>query len=179
MITVISGTNRQGSETEGVARRIHRKLKEQGQDTQLLNLVDLPVDLLRPDMYKIEHVSPEIIAIQDAFLLPADKFWFVFPEYNGSLPGSLKLFIDAVSVRKLRETFHGKKACLTGVSTGRAGNLRGMDHLTSILNYLQVLVHPNKLPISSILQLKNGQGEVDDPETLKVLDQQIDEFAKF
>ena len=89
-------------------------------------------------------------------MLAADKFWFVFPEYNGGIPGMLKLFLDAISVRAYKATFHGKKACLTGISTGRAGNLRGLDQLTNILNYLQVIVHPNKVPISSISRLKNA-----------------------
>ena len=60
-----------------------------------------------------------------------------------------------------------------GVSSGRAGNLRGMDHLTGILNYLGIHVHPNKLPISSVLGLLNEQGHIKDEMTIKVIDKQI------
>ncbi len=82
----------------------------------------------------------------------------------------------------MREYFHnfdGKKAALIGVATGRAGNLRGMEHLTGVLNYLGTIVMPNKLPISRISKLKNGNGEIADEETLKVMDAHAREFLAF
>ncbi|MCB0689961.1 MAG: NAD(P)H-dependent oxidoreductase, partial [Saprospiraceae bacterium] len=91
----------------------------------------------------------------------------------------LKLFLDAISVRDRKATFYGKKACLTGVSSGRAGNLRGLDHLTNIVNYLHVTVFPNRLPISSLKSLVNDSGQLRDPYTTKVLENQVKEFIKF
>ncbi len=180
MITVISGTNRWGSETEVVARHIYRLLeKQQPEQVDYLSLVDMPHNLVNPEMYTPQGQSIKIAQLQDQFIIPSDKLWFVFPEYNGGIPGILKLFIDALSVRDLKATFHGKKACLTGVSTGRAGNLRGMDHLSNILNYLQVVVYPNRLPISSISRLKDEEGAINDHLTLQVLDQQINGFLAF
>ena len=180
MITVISGTNRNENETEKVAQIITERLRgETEESVLLLNLTDIPTDLINGLMYSSEGQSQEISKIQDTYILPADKFWFVFPEYNGSVPGILKLFIDAISVRKLRDTFYGKKACLTGVSSGRAGNLRGLDHLTNILNYLQVVVLPNRLPISSIKALNNEHGVLTDQVTHDVIAQQVTEFLNF
>ncbi len=180
MITIISGTNRYGSETEKIAASIRDLVMENTADNvQLLCLSDLPLDFISTHMYTSEGQHPIIGQMQDRFLLPADKFWFVFPEYNGGVPGILKLFLDAVSVRAIDETFKGKKACLTGISTGRAGNLRGMDHLSNILNYLQVIVHPNRLPISSISQLMNAQGDFEDRETTREIASQVQEFLTF
>ena len=68
---------------------------------------------------------------------------------------------------------------LTGVSTGRAGNLRGMDHLASVLNYLKVMVHHNQLPISSVDKLMDEEGHFTDPNTLKAINLQLDEFLKW
>ncbi len=180
MITVISGTNRRENETEKVACIIAEKLRsETSESIRLLNLIDIPTDLIDGSMYSLEGQSRAICEIQDTYILPAQKFWFVFPEYNGGIPGILKLFIDAISVRLLKETFHGKKACLTGVSSGRAGNLRGLDHLTNILNYLQVVVLPNRLPISSIRALNNEHGILTDQLTHDVIEQQVKEFLNF
>jgi chromate reductase, NAD(P)H dehydrogenase (quinone) len=104
------------------------------------------------------------------------KFIFVSPEYNGSIPGVLKSLFDNSDIARC---WWGKKALLTGVSTGRAGNLRGMEHLTGILHYLKVVVHPNKLPISVVNVLLNLDGSIKDESTLKAIDQQLNEFIAF
>lgn len=180
MITVISGTNRTNSETENISEFICEMLQKEGtEEVQLLKLTDLPSDFISNDMYIKGNQSPDISDIQDKYLLPASKFWFVFPEYNGGIPGILKLFVDAISVRVRDDTFKGKKACLTGISSGRAGNLRGMDHMTNILNYLKVIVLPNRLPISSIMNLKDDTGLLSDINTIKVLNLQMQEFLEF
>ena len=75
------------------------------------------------------------------------NLFFVIPEYNGSFPGIFKAFIDASDIRS---SFHGKKVCLIGVSDGRAGNLRGMDHLTNICGHMKMNVLNLKIPISSV-----------------------------
>lgn len=180
MITIISGTNRCESETERISETIYKILsKRVGSEVQLLKLCELPVDFIHPEMYAKGGQSADIAKIQDQYLRRADKFWFVFPEYNGGVPGILKLFIDAISVRDRGVTFANKKACLTGISSGRAGNLRGMDHFASVLNYLKVLVWHNRLPISSIHSLLGPTGDIDDPPTLEVLTQQAEEFIAF
>jgi NAD(P)H-dependent FMN reductase len=101
------------------------------------------------------------------------------PEYNGSFPGSVKLFIDACTVREYSRNFKDKKAALVGIASGRAGNLRGMDHLTGVLNYLGMTVMPDKLPISSIFKLKNGNGEVTDEDTLKIMEAHAKAFTAY
>jgi len=118
----------------------------------------------------------DIKALEAQILIPTGKFIFVSPEYNGSIPGVLKALIDNSDIKKVWE---GKKALLTGVSTGRAGNLRGMDHLTGILHYLKMHVHHNKLPISVVNKLFNDQGEITDPPTLAAIDTQLEEFLAY
>ena len=71
------------------------------------------------------------------------------------------MFIDALSVRKYEETFSGKVAALIGIASGRAGNLRGMEHLTGVLNFLKMHVYPDKLPISGIKEIIDNSGELD------------------
>ncbi|MEM9526017.1 MAG: NAD(P)H-dependent oxidoreductase, partial [Bacteroidota bacterium] len=101
-------------------------------------------------LYNAEAMSPELIALQDNFILKADKMVIFAPEYNGSYPGVLKLFIDGISVREYKNNFGGKKVALAGVASGRAGNLRGMEHLAGVLAYLGAWILPNKLPVSSV-----------------------------
>jgi hypothetical protein len=54
-----------------------------------------------------------------------------------------------------------------------------MDHLTSILNFMKVVVHPNKLPISIVDKLMRTDEAIDDPLTLSIIQQQLKEFISF
>jgi len=163
--TIISGTNRIGSYTEKVAAEYQRLLKERNINAEVLSLINLNV-LTR---------TPELIKVENEILIPTQKFIFILPEYNGTFPGVLKAMIDNSDIKKV---WYHKKALLTGISTGRAGNLRGMDHLSASLNYLKMNVHHNKLPISVIDKVINATGRLND-ETLKVIDEQLTEFINY
>jgi NAD(P)H-dependent FMN reductase len=172
-ITIISATNRLDSNTEKVANYYKTALKTKGIDVELFSLRDLPETVLHTDLYgKRSEGFQKII---DKYIDTQSKFIFITPEYNGSFAGVLKVFLDAIPPRMWTEN----KACLVGVSTGRAGNLRGMEHLTNILNYLKVNVYHNKLPISKVDTLLDSQGNLTDPDTLKVIDFQLEGFLKF
>lgn len=166
MYTIISGTNRDDSNTEKVAGLYVDLLAEKGIKANYLSLKGL----------NVLNRNKEFDTIEKEMLIPAQKFIFVSPEYNGSIPGVLKAMIDISDIRKV---WWGKKALLTGVSTGRAGNLRGMEHLTGILHYLKMFVHPNKLPISVVDKLLNGEGVITDKATLHAVEVQLDEFINF
>ena len=163
MLTIISGTNRHGSNTEKVAREYQLILLERGVDTGFMSLEG--IDLMRRD--------EAFIRIEEEVLIPTSHFIFVSPEYNGSFPGVLKLLFDT---SRSQEIWFYKKALLAGVASGRAGNLRGMDHLADILNYLKITVHPNRLPISSIDKMLTPEGRITDAGTLKSIHLQLDEF---
>lgn len=166
MYTIISGTNRAGSYTLKVAKEYQRLLKEKGVEAGLFSLEG--VNLLKRD--------EAFRKIENDILIPTEAFIFISPEYNGSFPGALKLLIDT---SRTHEIWWHKKALLTGVSTGRAGNLRGMEHLTGVLNYIKITVHHNKLPISVVDKLMDEHGQFTDENTLKVINQQLDEFVKW
>jgi len=151
MITIISGTNRKNSRTRFTSDKLYKILTEKSsQKIDQINLEEITPDIYNEDMYSEEGQSGDLSRIQDDSIIPSDLWVIVSPEYNGSFSGAIKLFIDALSVRKYSDTFKGKKVGLIGVAAGRAGNLRGMEHLTGLLNYLGMEVFPNKLPISSI-----------------------------
>lgn len=165
MYTIISGTNRVESHTEKVAAEYHRVLKEKNIDAAIFSLKN--VDVL--------HRNKDFQKIETEILFPSQKFIFIIPEYNGTFPGVLKAMIDTSEIKK---AWYGKKALLTGVSTGRAGNLRGMDHLSACLHYMKMNVHYNKLPISVIDKVMDKKGRLNDA-TIKAIDEQINEFIIF
>ena len=165
MYTIISGTNRIGSHTEKVAEEYKRLLKEKDIDAGIFSLKNL--DVL--------NRTPEFLKVENEILIPTQKFIFILPEYNGTFPGVLKAMIDNSDIVK---AWYHKKALLTGISTGRAGNLRGMDHLSASLNYLKMNVHHNKLPISLIDKVMDTNCRLND-ETIKAIDEQLTEFINY
>ena len=94
MITIISATNRPGSSTLKLARYYQKKILEKDAEAGLLSLSQLPANIIETDLYGKR--SPEFQKIQD-IVTATDKFLFIIPEYNGSFPGILKVFIDACS----------------------------------------------------------------------------------
>lgn len=166
MITIVSGTNRNGSNSLKLAKEYQRLLLEKGERAEIFSLEG--VNLLKRDG-AFEKIENEIIK-------PTSHFIFIIPEYNGSFPGVVKLLFDTSSSHEI--WFH-KKALLTGNSTGRAGNLRGMDHLADILNFMKITVHPNKLPLSQVNKLLDREGVLTDPGTLSAIHTQVDEFLNW
>lgn len=180
MITVISGTNRRKSRTFPIAKQIFEMIRKSTvEHVELLNLEELPLDFIHAGMYQTEGQNKGLRKLQDDFMIPANKFIFVSPEYNGSIPGILKLFIDACSVREYMPTFYGKKAALVGVATGRAGNLRGIDHLRGSLAHVGTIVLPDILPISTIDKISDADGFIIDKGTIKAIQKLIDDFLIF
>lgn len=180
MITIISGTNRKDNEAFHFAKHYQQVFQSKtDQAVKLLDLATIAHDWFHPEMYEEGKQSPSLKNIQDEYMIPAEKFVFVISEYNGGFPGAVKLFLDACSVREYQKTFKGKKAALVGIASGRAGNLRGMDHLTGVLNHVGTIVFPNKLPISSIDNLVDVERTITDTGALKVIENQVLGFLEF
>ncbi len=164
--TIISGTNRPGSNTLRVAKLYQQLLQNKSVAANFISLEGMDVATRNTALATLEQ---EVLA-------PTQKFIFIVPEYNGSFPGVLKSLLDNTDIQKC---WWGKKALLTGVSTGRAGNLRGMEHLTGVLHYLKMHVFYNKLPISVVNTLLTVEHRIEDAPTLKVINEQLDGFIQF
>lgn len=143
---------------------------------QLLQQRGMQVSLLSLEQQQVWERGPSMLALEQQFLIPAEKFVFIMPEYNASFPGILKLMMDNSDIKKC---WWYKKAMLTGISDGRAGNLRGIEHMTSILNYMKVNVLYNKVLLSKINDEVSKEGELRNQATALNINQQIDQFLIF
>ena len=166
MITIIAGTNRKDSNTKKVAEAYQKILTQKNIESKILKLEEA----------EVHHRNESFVAMEKDYLLAAEKMIVVIPEYNGSFPGILKLMIDNTDVKNV---WPNKKVLLVGVSTGRAGNLRGMEHLTGVLLYLKANVHHNRLPISTVHTLLGDDGTLTDEPTTNTINAQVDEFLQF
>lgn len=174
MTTIIASTNRPDSYTLKVAEYYQRKLKELGLEAGILSLADLPEGIIHPEMYE-KHKLASWEPIQQ-LVTDTSKFLFIIPEYNGSFPGILKLFIDTC---KFPESFSGKKAALVGLSTGKYGNIRGVDHFTGVCHYINMHVLPLRIHIPNINKEIDEAGNFFKEDTLKFTNQQMKQFVEF
>jgi chromate reductase, NAD(P)H dehydrogenase (quinone) len=166
MITIISGTNRPGSNSKKVAQEYKRFLAKKNIESKLLSL----------DEHIVFERDEAFEKMEAEFLKAADRFIIISPEYHGSYPGVLKMLMDNSDVKNV---WWNKKVLLTGVSTGRAGNLRGMEHLTGSLLHMKMTVHPNRLPISIVDKLMNEENRFTDAAVINAIQSQLEEFLSF
>lgn len=82
-----------------------------------------------------------------------EKIIFIVPEWNGSYPGQVKIFIDN---QGHPNKFQDKKTSIIGISGGWTGNQIGVSHLRDVLEYigsnvsrLKVYIPSDKLNITN------------------------------
>jgi len=115
----------------------------------------------------------EAIAAVDAVL-------FVTPEYNRSIPGSLKNAIDWASRPWGTNSFSRKPSAVIGTSPGKIGTAVGQQHLRSVLGYCDSpqMTAPEAY-IEFTADLITDQGAVTDASTEQFLSKFMDAFADF
>lgn len=173
MITLVSATHRPGSNTRKVAGAYLQAAEKLGIKMDIFSLEELPADFLFSDYFG--RRSEKFQQLLEKHILHADKLIFVVPEYNGSFPGILKAFIDALPPG----LFAGKKVALVGVATGRGGNTRGMDQLAGVFHYLKVNVYYDMVPVSQVTSKFDAIGRFTDDFTLQQFESQLKGFMAF
>ncbi len=173
MITVISGTNRADSMSSRVARLVAREVEAAGEAVTLLDLRDLPQSLFRPEAYATK--PPEFEPFQRA-ILDAAGILTVVPEYNGSFPGALKLFIDML---RFPESLVEIPAAFVGLSAGEWGALRAVEQLEMVFQYRSAHLYGRRVFLRGIGGLLDGDGEITAPEVRERLRRQVRGFVEF
>jgi NAD(P)H-dependent FMN reductase len=173
MITVISGTNRPGSNTRKVAEIVLDHLRKGGEATSLIHLADLPAEIFAASSYSSKPES--FASFQDA-VLEADGLLTVVPEYNGSFPGVLKYFIDML---QFPASLYEKPAAFVGISAGRWGALRAVEHLEMVFQYRHAHLFGRRCFIPNISEELGKNDRLTDPDLEGRLTKTVDEFARF
>jgi chromate reductase len=173
MITLIVGTNRPGSNSRKVARHVEEVYAGLKVPLHVLDLAQLPPEIFSPAAYAEKPKSFQPFA--DAVLKSAGLH-LVSPEYNGSLPGVLKYFIDML---KFPESFEKRPVCFVGVAAGIWGALRPVEQLQAIFGYRNAFLFPERVFLPRINELLDDLGRLKDPELLQRLRNQVEGFVDF
>lgn len=93
----------------------------------------------------------------------ADGLMISSPEYNYSLPGTLKNLIDWVS-RIKPVPLRGKTGMLLSASTSQVGGIRGLWQLRIPLEGLGMILHPDMYTLPWAEKMFDGDGKINDEE---------------
>jgi NAD(P)H-dependent FMN reductase len=173
MITIICTTNRPDSNTRKVAELYLTALHGFGSACQILDMQNVDAAWIQESNYG--ENAPEFEAVVSQYIRPVKKFVFITPEYNGSFPGYIKFFMDACNYGE----WANKQVALMGLASGRAGNVRGLDHLTGIFHYLGSEVYSKKVYLSQINQSLSDDGVIQNDLLLKEIEAQLKGFITF
>jgi NAD(P)H-dependent FMN reductase len=173
MITIISGTNRRGSKSMVMANCLSGFYNELEIDNKVLDLSDLPHETFSPDAY-VEKPSKVVDFTQK--ILNSSGLVIVTPEYNGSMSGALKLFIDLLPYP---ESFEGRPVCYVGIASGQFGALRPVEHLQQVFGYRNAYNFPKRVFIPAVHDFLDDEEGILDEDLATRLKEQARSFVEF
>ena len=173
MIEIIAGTNRRNSATAALARWIHALYIDLQENAQILDLADLPPETFSPDAYK---EKPREVENFTERVLQAKGLVVITPEYNGSMPGALKLFIDLLP---FPESFENRPVCYIGLAAGQFGALRPVEHLMQVFGYRNAYNYSRRVFLPFAHKVLDEENSVTDSDLRERLREQAIGFIDF
>jgi chromate reductase, NAD(P)H dehydrogenase (quinone) len=150
-ILVLAGSLRKGSFNKKLARAAAESIRKAGGDATLIELNDFPMPLYDGDLEESSGI-PEPARRFKKLMIEHDGFLIASPEYNSSIPGTLKNTLDWASRSEPGEksltAYTNKVAALLSASTGQLGGIRGLAQLRSMLGNIGVLLLPDQHAVS-------------------------------
>jgi NAD(P)H-dependent FMN reductase len=139
----------------------------------VLDLAKLPPEIFSPGSYA---EKPKSFAPFAEAILRSAGLHVVTPEYNGSVPGILKYFMDML---KFPESFERRPVCFVGEAAGLWGALRPVEQLQAIFGYRNAYIYPERVFLPRINDLLDDAGRLKDPELVQRLKTQAEGFVDF
>ncbi len=175
---ILVGTDRAGSNSKKVALLIQDRYRQVGDDVGLIDLHSVSKGFSGGSQYG--NVTEPALREATQLVETSDGLIVVVPEYNGSMPGILKLFIDHL---KYPDAFEHRPVCFVGIG-GMFGGLRPVEHLQQVFGYRNAFAFPDRIFIMNVFNHfkvtpDNPKGELTDSKILNLLDLQRDGFRRF
>jgi NAD(P)H-dependent FMN reductase len=169
---IIAGTDRPDSNTLKVAQYVQSIYKGLNEDVEILDLKEMKEHLHSNLSYgkESEQMRPYLQKV-----LNSTGLIVICPEYNGSMPGILKYFIDHL---KFPESFEFRPVCFVGLG-GIFGGLRPVEHLQQIFGYRNAFVYPERVFMMNAFKTISKEGEISDEMAKSLLQKQAVGFQKF
>lgn len=170
---ILVGTNRPNSNSRKIADIIQTMYKEQEENVEIIDLKEIPLHDLKGEFYG--KTLPESIAPWVKKINESEGLIVVVPEYNGSMPGALKYFIDFWSYP---DSFEHRPVCFVGLG-GMFGGLRPVEHLQQVFGYRNAFIFPDRIFLINVWKHLTAQGELTDKVAMDLLKSQVQGFQSF
>lgn len=171
-IAVVCGTNRKGALSRLLATEVAETYRQNGATVDLIDMAELPTSALAATAYK--EPAQEVTDLVGRFL-KSDGAVFIVPEYNGSYPGVLKLFVDMLPYP---DGFDSRPCAYIGLAAGQFQGLRAVEHFQQVAGYRNAHTYPRRMFIGdSFTQFIDGK--LKDDELTTRLEAQAEGFVAF
>lgn len=175
MKQIIVGTNRPGSNSKKVALFVQNLYEKKGEKVGILDLTEIEIEQVHGGHFGGKATLPAKLQSAIDCVTQSEGLIFVIPEYNGSMPGVLKSFVDQW---KFPQSFEGRPVAFIGLGGMWAG-LRPVEHMMQVMSYRNAFLFPIRVFMRDVWKLITPEGLIEDPMVLSLLQQQVDGFQKF
>jgi chromate reductase, NAD(P)H dehydrogenase (quinone) len=158
---VFCASLRRGSLNGQLAELAARTVEAASCEVDLAQMSDFDAPSYDADVQSSEGFPIGIEELRDR-LTTSDAFLIASPEYNFSMPGSLKNSIDWVS-RVSPQPFNERHGLLMSASPSMAGGNRGLWALRIPLEHLGARVYPDMFSLARAHQAFDASGGLVDP----------------
>lgn len=148
---------------------------QRGAEVELVDFHAFDVPLFDGDLLSASGVPAGALEFS-RLVSAADGMMVAAPEYNFSLPGTLKNLIDWVS-RVRPVPIRGKTAMLLSASAGQVGGIRGLWQLRIPLEGLGMIVSPDMYSLPWADKAYAGDGTLKEPERQTRLEEMVAGFV--
>ncbi|MBS1971952.1 MAG: NAD(P)H-dependent oxidoreductase [Bdellovibrionales bacterium] len=169
---VISGTDRADSNTMKISKYIQALYKEAGEEVGLIDMREIRSELATGPHYGSNQ--PSGLQAEINKVVHSDGLIVVCPEYNGSMPGILKYYIDHM---KFPDSFEFRPVAFVGLG-GMFGGMRPVEHLQQVFGYRNAFIYPQRVFLMNVHKVMKD-GALTDPMMQDLLKVQVLGFQKF
>ena len=167
---------RRGSFNRKLLTQAVRIARLAGAEIDLAEFAEFTMPLFDADLQEAQGFPPGAEELARR-LRAADGLFIASPEYNYSLPGTLKNAIDWVS-RMRPVPFRGKSAFLMATSRGMVGGIRGLWQLRIPLEGNGVVVYPEMFSLGDGGSAFEEDGALRDQQQLKRLEKMVGGYVE-
>ncbi|WP_288162839.1 NAD(P)H-dependent oxidoreductase [Dubosiella newyorkensis] len=179
-ICIVVGSFRKDSLNVQLAQIIQESLEKRAIGSMIRN--DLEIPMFNQDL---EFPVPDSIQSWRDSFLEADGIWFVTPEYNGQIPGSLKNLLDWMSrpmslgAAWTDTAMRNQCATVSGIG-GRNGTKSVQKLLIELLNFggMKMMDHDLAQIAMSSKTMETSQIEYT-PDVESIVEKQVEAFLSF
>jgi len=169
---IISGTDRADSNSLKVSKYIQSLYRELNEEVEIIDLREIRGELVHGPHYGANQ--PASLQAEIDKVVKSDGLIVVCPEYNGSMPGILKYYIDHM---KFPDSFEFRPVCFVGLGF-MFGGMRPVEHLQQVFGYRNAFIYPQRVFLTNISKVLQN-GAVVDPMMQDLLRQQAQGFQSF